>query len=185
MLLTRVSAAAAPVELSQALEHLRQPEDALGYVQALLAAATSLIGEKSGRTLGSETWDMAVSSASGDILLPKSPVQSITSISYYDAAGAVQTATVGNFHLFKDADTAILRPKDGYSWPSLQSREDAMTIRFVAGYSTIPGELRLASLLMLGHLFDNRSAVDARGMVELPLGVDALVAVHRLGWIAA
>lgn len=185
MLLSRVATGPQPVTVEMALDHLRQPEDSLGYVQALLSASTALIGEKAGRVLTAETWDLSVASASGDIVLPKSPVQSITSISYFDAAGAVQAATVSDFYLFKDTDRAILRPKDGFSWPTLQTREDAMTVRFVAGYATIPDELRHAILLTLGHFFENREAVTDRGMVELPYGVDALVAVHRLGWVAA
>jgi uncharacterized phiE125 gp8 family phage protein len=185
MLITRVSTAAQPVTVEQALDHLRQPQDAIGYVQALLAASAGLIGEKSGRVLGNETWDLSVASASGDIVLPKSPVQSITSISYYDAAGAVQTASVADYHLFKDTDRATLRPKDGRTWPPLQVRDDAMTIRFVAGYTEVPAELRLAVLMMLGHLYENRSAAQENAPTVVPLAVDELVAVHRLGWIAA
>ena len=104
MLLSRVATGPQPVTVEMALDHLRQPEDSLGYVQALLSASTALIGEKAGRVLTAETWDLSVASASGDIVLPKSPVQSITSISYFDAAGAVQSTTVSDFYLFKDTD---------------------------------------------------------------------------------
>lgn len=184
MLLTRISGPALPVSLSLALQHLREPQDEATYLQPVLSAATGFVSEKSGRTLGAETWEIAVSQASGDIELPKSPVQSVTSISYYDAAGVAQTVPVADYYLFKDGDRARLRPKDGKSWPPLQDRDDALTIRFVAGYTTLPAELQHAILMMTAHFYQNRSSVEAANMIEVPMSVEALVSVHRIGWFA-
>lgn len=178
MLLTRVSGPALPVTKQEIIDQLRQPNDEDRYIEALRAAAHDMVAELSGRTLGSETWDMAVSASSGDIILPRSPVQSLTSISFYDAAGVAQTATLSDFHLFKDTDKAIVRPKDGKSWPALQAREDAMTIRFVAGYPALPDALRFAVRLCAESLYDHR-------MDGPPPSVLALVSAHRIGWVSA
>lgn len=176
MLMRRVSAAALPVSLTEVMDQLRQPQDAPTYVEAIRTAAHDVVAEMSGRCLGAETWDASFAEATGDIVLPKSPVQSITSISYFDAAGAVQTANVADFLLFAGQDRATMRPAVGKSWPTLQRREDALTIRFVAGYTTLPEGLRAAVRLAAESIYDR---------VPFPPPMEALINSHRLGWIAA
>lgn len=182
MLINRVSASAYPVTLADALVHLRQPTDEDGYVEALRFAAHDLIAEMSGRILGTETWAASLDYPRDRVNLPKSPVQSLVSISYYDEAGVSQTATLSDFYLFKDGDRASVVPKDGKAFPQLQNRDDALTIQFVAGYTALPPALRHAILLTIGHLYDNRSAVSEGAMMEVPLAVQSLVGVHKLGW---
>lgn len=178
MLLTRVTGPALPVSLVEIMDHLRQPNDMQMYIEAIRATAHDMVSEFSGRTLGAETWDMALASASGDVFLPKSPVQSLVSISYFDAAGASQTASLADFDLFKDTDKAIVRPKIGKSWPGLQTREDAMTLRFVAGYGTVPDALRMAVRMCAEATYD-------RNLADLRPVIDAMIGIHRLGWIGS
>lgn len=186
MLLSLVTpAATGPVSLADAKAHCRvdgSDEDAL--ISALLDAASVAVSEMSGRVLVAETWRMSVSGASGDLRLPKSPVQSITAITYYDRDGVEQAANVDDFFLFADEDRAILRPKDGKAWPSVQSREEALSVDFVAGYDAVPSNLGQAVLLLVGHWYQNREAV-GQNVEELPLAVEAMVGISRCGWVAA
>lgn len=187
MLLKRTSAAASPVSLLDAREHLRvtgSDEDMLIF--RLLEASVGAISERVGRSLGAETWAMSLAGASGDINLPYPPVQSVTSIEYFDTGDLPQTAALSDFYLFSGDDRTTLRPKPGKAWPNTATREDAVTITFVAGYNTIPAPLRTAVLLMTGHLFENREAVAVGvSVAELPLGVESLVSLYRRGWVAA
>ena len=176
MLLRRVSAAALPVPFTEIMEQLRQPQDAPTYIEGIRAAAHDVVSEMSGRCLGAETWDVLLAEASGDIVLPKSPVQSITSISYFDAAGAVQTVPVEDYLLFAGQDRAKLRPAEGRSWPTLQRREDALTIRFVAGYTMLPEGLRAAVRFAAESIYDR---------VPFPPPMEALINSHRLGWVSS
>lgn len=59
------------------------------------------------------------------------PVRSIESITYFDAANAVQEYDA--FTLFSDAEPAELRQELGTSWPQTYYRRDAATITFWAG----------------------------------------------------
>lgn len=186
MLLSLVTAASAlPVSLADAKAHCRvdhSDEDAL--ISAYLEAACLAVAEMSGRVLAAETWRLSIPGASGDLRLPKSPVKSVAAITYYDRDGIEQSATVSDFHLFADEDRAILRPKDGKSWPAVQSREDALSVDFVAGYDALPGNLLQAILLLTGHWYQNREVV-GQNVAELPLAVEAMVGISRRGWVAA
>jgi uncharacterized phiE125 gp8 family phage protein len=186
MLLRRVTAATvSPVPIEIAMEHLRlDGSDAHLTAKTYTAAAAQFVGESAGRVLATERWSLAMPTPSGDVALPKSPVQSIASISYYDSSDASQSATVSDFYLYADDDRAFLRPKPGKSWPSLSAREDAVTIVFDAGYTVLPDGLRAAVLMMAAHLHENREAVAQGARLPLPLGVDALIAQHRIGWAA-
>lgn len=179
-----VAATVAAVSVQDATDHLRVTGTDEAYlIGRLVAAATEAVGEMAGRVMATETWAMSVASASGDLALPKSPVQAVTAISYYDSADTVQAANVADFYLFKDDDKAVLRPKPGKAWPLTSAREDAITVTFTAGYVKLPDALRYAVLLMVGHLYRNREAV-GEAMEILPLGVEAHVNIHRLGWAA-
>jgi len=187
MLLTLDTAATAwPVTLAEARADLRiigTDEDTL--VTAQIATATSVVSEMSGLELTTQVWSMAVASVSGDLALPKVPVQSVGSISYYDADGVSQAAVVTDFHLFKDDFRATLRPKPGKSWPTLQTRDDALTVSFTAGQLTVPPALKQAVLFLVAHLYENREAIAETALSAIPFGVADMVNLHRRGWFGA
>jgi uncharacterized phiE125 gp8 family phage protein len=184
MLLRRITSSAAPVALASVSDHLRSPNDDAAVVEAVRLAAHDLVAEMSGRVLGSETWALSVGDAPARLDLPKSPVQSLVSVKYWDAAGVEQTATLSDFHLFADDDRAVVTPKDGKTWPPLQRRDDAMTVTFIAGYTTLPAGLSHAVLMLSAHLYENRSAVSDGALVEVPMAVQSLIGIHRIGWAA-
>lgn len=176
MLLRRVSAASTPVSLQEVMDRLHHPQDNQVYVESTRRAAHDMVSELSGRCLGPETWDASFAEASGSLQLPKSPVQSITSITYFDVTGAVQTAEVADFLLFAGQDRASIAPNEGRTWPTLQRREDALTIRFVAGYTVLPDALRVAVLIAAESIFDS---------VPFPPAMEVMIESHRLGWVSA
>lgn len=156
-------------------------DDALGD---LLDAAARTVGEMAGRVLVPETW--TVSFAAGaytDLPLPKSPVSAVTMISYFDANDTQRTANVSDFYLVSDDDRAFLRPKRGVAWPSANSlRPDAITVTFTAGYSACPQNLKRAVILLTKHLYDYGAVVTDMKAHEVPMGIQALIDVDRLGW---
>lgn len=182
MLLRRITSPATPVPDGVVDDHLRNPQDP-NVVEVVRLAAHDMVSEMSGRVLGPETWEMSVATAPTRLTLPKSPVQSLVSIKYYDGAGVEQTADLADFYLFADDDRAVVTPKDGKAWPTLQARDDALTVRFIAGYTTLPAALGHAVLMVAGHLYENRNAVSEGTMTEVPMAVSALVGIHKLGWV--
>lgn len=187
MLLSRTAATGTPpVTLAEARNAARiDDSDDDMAVSAMIDAAARIVGEMAGRVISAETWAASFPAGrSGDLMLPKSPVQSLDSISYFDAADVQQAANVADFYLFKDDDRAYLRPKA--SWPAANSvRDDAITVTFTAGYTEPPPNLKQAILKMVTHLYDHRGAASEGQLREVPFGVRQMVDLDRLGWIGS
>lgn len=182
-----VAAVAAPVTVDEAKAVSRvdyADDDVL--ISELITVAARLVGAQAGRILTSETW--AVSFPSGSVTtlaLPLSPVQSVTGISFFDADDVQQTAQLDDFRIVIDDDRASVTPKDGGPWPVAHPhRADAITVTFVAGYTSCPVTLKHAVLMTVAHLYGNREAVGRNNLDEVPLGASALINVERLGWAA-
>lgn len=160
-------------------------------IQDYILAACALVGGKSGivgKVLTSETWELKLGAASGCVVLPLTPVQSITSINYFDTENVSQSLDVDNFYLYGDEDSAFIEPKAGFVWPSVYNRRDAITIRFVAGFGApadVPANITRAIRLIVAHWFENRTAVLVGVTAqELPLAVESLLNISRKGWSA-
>ena len=97
------------------------------------------------------------------IVLPLNPVASITSIKYRDASNAEQTWATTNYYYSIQESPLKIRYTDAYSLPSLYTnRFDAITVRFVTGYTspdTIPKKLKQAILILVNDLYDMRMNV--------------------------
>lgn len=170
-------AASYPVTLAQAKAHCRVDngaEDAV--IEGLIAAACSHVESYTGRALVSQTWEMTADDWADDFAL-KGPVQSITSVKYYDADGVEQTLS-NTLYLLDDTTDRIVFVED-FTEPQLRGEVNDITIRFVAGYTSLPKEMELAALLLIGLWYDNRAAASDRAMMALPHAVDALLCNHR------
>lgn len=179
MTLTLVTPPVLPVLLAEAKAHLREDgdeQDAL--INGLIEVAYGHAEKWTGTAFAAATWDYTMPAfpacATGAIRLPKAPVQSIGSITYFDADDASQTLPATGYRL--NAGDGIIAPRP--SWPSAYDRVDAVTVRFTAGGLT-PPEVKSAMLLMIGHWFMNREAVADGSLAELPMGVYALLNLHR------
>jgi uncharacterized phiE125 gp8 family phage protein len=185
-----VTAPAAPLlTTADAKAHLRvdhSGEDDLiaAYVTAANDMLDAQFGEL-GRALVTQTWKLVMPSLTGTYFdLPVPPVQSITSITYYDADNAEQTLSTGVYRLTAQNDSARVDLVDGQSWPVTYSRTDAVTVTYVTGYGNAgtdaPEGIRMAARLLVSHWYDNRSAVTERGAVEVPMAVKFLLAKYRV-----
>jgi uncharacterized phiE125 gp8 family phage protein len=107
-------------------------------------------------------------------------VQSITSVKYYDTAEVQQTLAADQYVLDNVSDPAwVVRPTD-VTYPDVAEGVNNVVIRFVAGYSTLPAEIKHAILMLVAFWFDNRSTVNVGNIVNnLPWGVEALLTNHR------
>lgn len=112
--------------------------------------------------------------------LPLGSVQSITSISYLDNAGATQTWPTAEYRTDLptgfQATTGRITPAYGYNWPTTQNVMNAVTVRMVVGYgaarSNVPEGIKVGMKALIGHWDRSREAVVVgAGAIELPLGV--------------
>jgi uncharacterized phiE125 gp8 family phage protein len=112
------------------------------------------------------------------VRLPLFPVQSITSIRYWDSANADTLFPADNYGLYADALGAGVYLKQGVSWPSVYSRPDAVRITFVAGYGatpeSVPAPFRTAVKMAVEMNYD--TTADRKFLQER---IDAILKPYR------
>lgn len=205
MALTLVTAPAAkPLTLAEAKAHLRvDGSDDDDLITALIAAATAHIDGRDGwlnRALVSQTWDLTLDAFPGAnrfnpygaIQVPLPPLISVTSITYVDTAGATQTLSSSLYTVDVKSTPGRIVPAYGKTWPSTRDQVNAVTVRFVAGYAdsgaspadpadNVPQAIKQAMLLMIGHWYANREAVNVGNVVnEMPISAAALLNPFRV-----
>jgi len=118
------------------------------------------------RSFINTTWDVKYDygfPCQHPIELPRSPLASVTSITYIDTNGDGQTVTASDYNVDTSATPGRIYRDYGYSWPSTQAIENAVTIRFVAGYgsaaSSVPQTIIQAIALMVGAMYEYREAM--------------------------
>lgn len=106
-----------------------------------------------GRSLGAQTLEVKIPSFTlgpdcDAIRLPGPPIQSVTTIKYID--DALTEFTVAN-NVYRLVDrTIILKPDQ--EWPDAACEPDAVRVRYVAGYTTIPAVVTHAVILLTQQL---------------------------------
>lgn len=190
MALKLVTAPSAVITVDEAKSHLRVfHNDDDQYITSLVAAATGWADGKDGwlgRSIGQQTWDLALDAfPDGGIIIPLSPLISVTSVKYNEAAAGVETTLVEGTDYLVDnyGDPGWVVPVDGV-WPETKSVINAVKIRFVSGYATVPPSIKHALLLLVGHWYENREAASEVKLTEIPMAVDSLLIPYR-NWLAA
>ena len=122
-----------------------------------------------------------------ELCLPKPVLQSVTSITYVDTAGASQTLSASDYMVDIKTEPARLTPAYGLYWPLTRYQMNAVTIRFVAGYgaaAAVPAGIKNWMLMRLATLWENRQAVvieRGMNMIELPPSfIDGLLDPYRV-----
>ena len=121
------------------------------------------------------------------------PVADVISLRYLDEAGAEQVFSPASWGWQKRGKAAQVYTIDGPSFPALQSRPNAVSIEILAGYElagatgsgddprlAMPPFTRKAVLLLTGHFYEHRDAVQEQRSFEVELGAANLLASNRL-----
>jgi len=151
-------------------------------VESFIAAATQHLDAKygilAGTALGIQTWEMYLDAfPCGPIKIPLSPFVDVASITYFDGEGLQQTMDPASYEIDNKSYDGWVVPLG--SWPATLAAINVVTVRFRAGFGTIPAPLKAAVLLLTGHIYEHREAVSANALTEIPIGVDRLVAPYR------
>lgn len=151
------SATTLPVSVADAKGHLRVTHSAHdSLIEDLIWAATREFENRTNECLTSQTWDLILNQDEvvSRIQFFKYPVTSITSVSYYDSDNSTQTTT--DYTLFSNGRPASIRfDCDSDETPTTYDRDDSMTIRFVAGYTTLPFDIKQALLARVYRIYEN------------------------------
>lgn len=175
---------AEPVTLSEAKAHLRvtaSDEDSL--ISALTTAARDWAENFTQRAIMTQTWDYLIDAFADEIELPLPPLQSVTYVKYLDADGVEQTLASTEYTVDTAADRGVVRLAYNKTWPVTRAQANAVTIRFVAGYSAtnpVPGAIKAACLLILGELYARReTAIVGAPITTVPLSAENLLWPYR------
>lgn len=190
-----------PITIEEAKNHLRvSGTDQDDLIGAFIEAARARVEEDIQRALITQTWELtrdwfdATSVTSPTVItLPYSPVSALKRVSYVDSAGATQLLhdeigsppLTSNVLLDSHSIPARIAPVAGGSWPAVEARINAVTIRYEAGYGAngdaVPAPIKQAILMLIGHWYENREAINVGNITnELPLAAQWLLAPYRL-----
>jgi uncharacterized phiE125 gp8 family phage protein len=187
--------ASEPVSLDEAKAHLRVDgnyDD--GLIGNLITSARKYLDGKDGilgRALVSQTWELVLDTwptsgcgfAANAVQIPLPPLTGITSVKYFDTDGNEQTFSSANYTIDAVSEPGWIVLDQGVSWPALLNAANVITIRFTAGYATVPEPISQAILLLIGHWYANRENVLTgfrAAAIDVPYTVDALSAPYRL-----
>ena len=174
-----------PVTLSEAKAHLRidhADEDAL--ITALIETASAGAEHETGRALMAQTWEIALDAFPAAIEMTRTPVQSITSVTYANTDGA-QTVLSDALYSLDAADEfgwAYVVPAYAGAWPETRDEINAVRVRYVAGYAdaeSVPAAIKSWILLQVGAMYAHRES-DVIGQVQRLGFVDALLHRYRV-----
>ena len=177
---------AEPVTTAQAKDHLRVSfsEDDQ-EIAAMVSAARIAVEARSGMRLYTQTieiradnWSELSDPDRSDVLrLRVAPLQSITTVNYYESANDADTLLAAADYV-TDLLGVPARIQIKNTWPATNDYIGNIRVRCVAGYATtkaIPAHLKQAVLLLVGHYYENREAVTDLKLMEIPEGINALI----------
>jgi uncharacterized phiE125 gp8 family phage protein len=156
-------------------------------LSALITAAREYCEGFSNRAYITQTWELWQDNfPSADyIRLPLPPLQSVTSIKYYDTANVEATMNAADYYVDTKAEPGKVGLAYSKSWPSTTLRPfNGVCVTFVAGYglaAAVPQRVKQAMLLLVGHWHLNREA-SVIGSVsrEIEFAVKALLWLDRI-----
>lgn len=147
----------------------------------LAAASRAYVEMSTGRQMITATWVYKFDTfpSSGDIVIPISPLQSVSSITYVDTAGDTQTWSSGEYTVDTASDMGRVRPNYDEDYPSCRGYSQDVVVTFVAGYgdasSDVPDTALTAIKLLAANWFENRESNAAISLNEVPMALQTLI----------
>lgn len=181
--------ASEPVTTATLKAHLRlntTDEDSL--LTAHITAAREQFEHLTDRACITSTWKLYMDGFPRVIRLPRAPLQSVTSVEYYDGNDTLQTWPTSSYSVDTRREPGRVVPStwfpDWKIWPVYPAlsyrRSPKIIVTFVAGWTadTIPALVKQAILLQAASFYEDRS-----GGMELQPGFLNVVSLYKLGWV--
>lgn len=175
-----VSISAQPLTTADAKLHLRvEHADEDDLIDALIAAASDMASQATGRAIASATYELRIDEFppdDGEIRLLWPPIVAVSSITYADEDGNTQVLSTDAYVLDSHSEPAwILRAADT-EWPATYETANAVRIIYTAGYGTsCPESIKQWMLLQIGHWYRNRESVNIGNITSTLDYVDGLL----------
>lgn len=195
MAVITVAPAGEPVSTADLKAHLRvetTSEDTL--IASLGVAAREWVEAVCGLQIVEATVREDFTGFPAEFRLARHPVQSVSSITYTDTAGAQQTWAASNYQADLDVVPALIMPAYGVSYPAARMEYQSISVTYVAGWASggdpvdygynVPGPIKTAIKQLVAHWYEHRMAAAPQQMHAAPMSVQMLLAPYRL-WQAA
>ena len=183
--------AAEPILLADAKLHLRAEgtaDDAT--ITRHIKVARRQVEAYTNRALITQTWVSKLNAFPGSdsdrLVMPKPPLQSVTTLKYYDTSGDQQTWDSDEYTVVISEEPGYIIPAYGYAWPSTRDQVEAVEITWKAGYgaagTNVPDDIVQAMYMLIGHWYENREEVVIGTITsDIRLGYQSLLGPHRMG----
>ena len=176
-----------PVSLAEVKEHLRvDGPDEEPLIVALITTARLTIEHLAGLALMTQRWAVLLDAwPDGQAIeLPVAPIASIDVLRVYDEADQASVIDAAEYFADLASRPARLVRRNSQPWPEpgrvANGIEIELTAGFGAGTVDVPETLRWAVLMLVGHWFENRAAVEADTQLRhVPLAVQAVLNPYR------
>jgi len=178
-----------PLDVELVRQHCRLDDlDQADMVEFYIDSARDHVEEwkgVTGQALITQTWRQDFRAFDACLRLPIWPVQSVSSVTYYNTSEVSTTLATSVYELLEDELGAYVSLKYGQQWPNIGNTTKAVSVTYVCGYgnipNNIPADIRHAMMLMISHWYENREATAPTQMavMEVPLAARALLNKHR------
>ena len=168
-----------PIGTDEAQKYLRMDADIWtvesSLVNQLIASAREYCERYCDRAFASQTWRVVMDELR-ETQLPGGVVTGIQSFTYTD--GGEQTVDSTLYTLSRDGR---LRLKPGKAWPDHPTGPDYVNITYDVGVDSVPQDVVQAMRMLMAHYYEERRSVTVDASAEaVPMGVEALLARHRV-----
>lgn len=186
-----------PVTLTEAKAQLgvtHSNDDTL--ITSLITAARQACEAEMNRALIYSQWELRLDCFPDEIIVPRPPLYSVSSVQYVDADGATQTLAASSYQVDTRSEPGRIKPAYGAAWPvTREGIYNAVTVTFWAGYApvevgsptdfsgNVPRAIKQAVLLTVGDLYANRESVvvgPGSLAVNVPRSAKWLLWQHRV-----
>ena len=176
------------VALAEAKDFLKisnNDEDAL--IEAWINAAREWCEDYQNRVYITQTWELSLDEFPREsiIKIPLPPLQSITSIKYYDTDGTEYEFLSTNYEVDIYSEPGRISLGYNKSWPSTILRPiNGVIITFTAGYGDaakdVPEKVKQAIKVLIGELYEHREITDIKELKEVPFAIHSLLNFDRI-----
>ena len=173
-----------PITAAELKLHSRVDTDADdARIATLITAARQYVENITGHQAITATYTLSLDGFPiGDTIeLPYAPLQSVTSVTYYNASNASTVFSSGSYVVDKPMEAfGRIYVDRSVGWPTTYDRRNSVVIVYKSGYGdtsgSTPERLKQAIYLLAAHWYENREAsIIGVSVNDLPYGVKSLI----------
>lgn len=122
--------------------------------------AVARLQQETWRQFCTATYSMKFQEFTEEMHLPRPPLASVTSITYFDSAGDEQTLSADIYDVVTDQTPGLVRLAYQQSYPATRRHFDDITVTFVCGWpeDELPTWVEKSTKYLVAHLYEFGSA---------------------------